>query len=114
MKISRKTTRHKESKTVKPQWIPQVDSHGCCIATLAMITNQTYEAVKDGFSSFDNTGVGEHRLYAYLAEHGYATAVKYPTYSPNEARREVWPPEPFADVHIVQVITKANTPHCVV
>lgn len=85
--------------------IEQEDMHGCGLACLAMLTGQTYAEVKAGFEQRDFTkdGVICLDMENYLAEHGYAVAVKYPHYSPRRKNRDVWPPEPFTDAHFVHV-----------
>lgn len=81
--------------------VEQQDSNGCVLACIAMVTGQSYEEVKAGFDRIDAAGISEFRLRAYLAECGYAAAIKYPHYSPLNVDREIWPPKPFGKVHIV-------------
>lgn len=82
--------------------VVQKDTQGCGIACLAMVTEQDYDAVKSGFE-WDrwNSGLIDMAISAYLAEHGYAVAIKYPHYMPLERKRDTFPPKPFADVHLV-------------
>lgn len=97
------------------QWVRQQDSQGCVLAVLAMITGKSYAEVKTGFRlrDWNAEGVGlMHDGLAYLAEHGYAAAVKYRHYLPFPQHRDRWPVAPFADVHVCEVIT--TQPHAVV
>jgi len=95
--------------------VQQEDAWGCGIAVLAMLTGQTYPAVRAEFTKRHiERGLIEFDINAYLAEHGYAVAVKYPHYAPQQKPRDVWPPAPFADVHYCAVHTVAATNHYVV
>lgn len=82
-----------------------------------MITGKSYAEVKAGFS--DRDWVSEAggvpcavAGFAYLAEHGFAVAPKYRHYYPLATDRELWPVEPFADIHICTVMT--NRSHAVI
>jgi hypothetical protein len=81
--------------------VVQKDAKGCGIACVAMVTGQDYDTVKTGFEGYFKDGLTDFAISAYLAEHGYATAIKYPHYMPTNTKREIFPPEPFADVHLV-------------
>jgi hypothetical protein len=86
-------------------WVQQKDSHGCVLASLAMITGQTYEQVKAGFVDWSGGISLMFDGFTYLAEHGYAVAPKYIHYHPLKRNRDPWPVEPFADMHLCEVIT---------
>lgn len=101
--------------------VRQEHSHECGIACMAMVMGVTldearaaYERVYPGKRG-EGRGVSEGITYveidAVLAEHGFATARVW--HGPRDSRREVWPPEPFADAHIATVIL-ANGGHFVV
>lgn len=81
--------------------VEQLDKMGCGMACLAMVTGQTYADVKAHFNGNFADGLIDFALQQYLAEHGYATAIKYPHYMPTNTKRDIFPPEPFADVHLV-------------
>ena len=99
------------------QWIPQEHKHGCAIATLAMVSGKTYQEVYAWFvhhykRQYSNAepelfdidkinGLGPHQRDMFLVENGFAHATKY-NHLCNE-KREVWPVEPWADVHICSV-----------
>jgi hypothetical protein len=100
-------------QTVK--YIPQEDIHGCGIAVLAMLTGKSYQDVRAEFQPrYIEKGMTEWSMNAYLAEHGYAVAHKYPHYMPQLKHRDVWPPEPFAPMHYCCMLTPNNTHHYVV
>lgn len=110
--------------------VRQLDQHGCGVACLAMITGHAYEAVRAWFRckawqnaqarhdvpeqsfrdrweahDFGVRGMTDYDLGAYLAEHGFAYALRYANLWQHgiEHRRAPWPPAPFAPVHIVTV-----------
>lgn len=92
---------------MKVKWVRQEDSHGCGVACLAMLTAKTYAEVRAWFKrpDFSREGMTFHEVDHYLTEHGYAVARKW-QFTQNEEknkRREVWPVEPFAEVHICSV-----------
>lgn len=87
------------------QWVAQEDSRGCVLASLAMLTGQTYAEVKAGFADWAGGISLLFDGFTYLAEHGYAVAPKYIHYHPLKKNRDPWPVEPFADVHLCEVIT---------
>jgi hypothetical protein len=100
--------------------VQQQSPDGCGIATLAMLTDQTYEAVladlkadpfyvkagawHEGHST--NQGVLEHYLGHKL---GWFHRVQYEVW----VGAEHWPPEPFAPLHWAQVIQESNNAHFV-
>ena len=84
----------------------QKESAGCVIASLAMATGQTYQQVRDWFlrGDFDTYGISYVDAHAYLGEHGYAVIHQWKHLSPRNCDRSVWPPKPFAPVHICFVM----------
>jgi hypothetical protein len=107
-----------------PRLVRQEHDYGCGIATLAMLTGQTYEAVRTwilshwqnqiiGYESSDSWlrthGVTGPVLDWYLATHGYVWRKVYSGWKPVP-----WPPEPFAPVHAAQVIQPSGMAHFVV
>ena len=96
-------------------YVSQEDANGCGIAVLAMLTDKSYQEVRAEFlPRHIEKGMTEWDMNAYLAEHGYAVAHKYPHYMPQQKHRDVWPPEPFASVHYCCMNTTSNTHHYVV
>jgi ABC-type bacteriocin/lantibiotic exporter with double-glycine peptidase domain len=90
------------------QRIAQKDSHGCAIASLAMVTGHDYDKVKAFYHprvDFSREGVAWYQAEEYLARHGFAVR-RFTRYNPatNELR-EPWPIAPFADVHMCEVVT---------
>lgn len=78
-----------------------------------MITGKTYAEVKAGFSERDwasaEGGIPSSTGgLAYLAEHGFAALTKYRHYAPRAVDRDVWPVEPFADVHLCTVMAERS------
>lgn len=95
--------------------VRQEDSHGCALASLAMVTGETYAEVKAKFSrvGIAQTGVTFFVFEDYLAQHGYACARLMYNDFIRDRKREPWPPEPFADVHMCEVMD-TNGGHVVV
>ncbi len=99
--------------------VRQEDTNGCGIACLAMITGKTYLEVRDELVYYDGSGLANHIIDEYLADHGYAVARKFEASHWQQKKygrttREQWPVEPFADVHLCQVETWSDTNHFVV
>lgn len=95
-------------------YIAQQDRFGCCVAVLAMLTDREYTAVAACFqTNFSIEGIDAFEMTVWLAEQGYATAVKYPYYAPARAARETWPAPPFAPRHFVFTTSKGKYSHCV-
>lgn len=104
-------------------YIKQEQSHGCGIASLAMILGLSYkDVVKDWrlvvekdicdgkeyeqrYNDFDHGGLSHMCIDAYLADKGYATRRMYRHQSFLRADRADWPPLPFGPVHICDVRT---------
>lgn len=87
------------------QWIEQEDPHGCGVAALAMILGRTYAEVKAMLSAqnWQREGATIWVWDALLANEGYAVARKYRHDAARDCMREVWPPEPFAPIHLCLV-----------
>ncbi len=101
--------------------VRQEHPFGCVIASLAMIGGETYSEVlaqypwiveRDGGCDLDGVS------FDYLWRHGFAVQVLYPSRPEinrdpsgeiEERRakygRKPWPPEPWAPVHLCQVVT---------
>lgn len=90
--------------------VRQEDPSGCAIASLAMATGRTYAEVRAGFPGRDfvESGISSTRVDEYLIRAGYALR-KVTHYDPiAEEFREPWPPAPFADIHICEVVTSRS------
>jgi predicted double-glycine peptidase len=87
--------------------VQQKHSHGCGMAALAMVTGKTYDEVYAWFKNlkYREQGLSYHDVIDYLTEHGYAVNWKWMITHNEETNkpREIWPCEPWADMHIVQV-----------
>jgi hypothetical protein len=102
------------------QHVLQKHSNGCGPASLAMIDGKTYEEILAYFPpdhDFDVNGCYHHALYDYLVDHGYALALlrKFKGWfkksgEDRQVLREPWPPEPFAEVHLCQVVVSETSP----
>jgi hypothetical protein len=95
-------------------WVGQEDSNGCSLACLAMILGKSYQEIKADFLYFENKGVSFFSYDHYLAENGFAVARKYRHYQIRREEREIWPVEPFADVHICTVRIDPDFHHTVI
>jgi len=88
--------------------IKQLDSHGCAVAALAMATNQSYAEVKAAFNAakfdFSKNGISLFTIDDYLSSQGYAVRRFTRGDQLRNEQRETWPIEPFADVHICEVV----------
>lgn len=88
-------------------WVAQEDSRGCTLAALAMVMGRTYADVKAEILAehperdFSERGINYMDGDQLLAHWGYATARLFRYYVSHH--REVWPPAPFAEVHMCEV-----------
>jgi hypothetical protein len=96
------------------QWVGQRGRNDCWIAALAMITEQSYDAV---LAEVVDQGSGADWFVSdsYLEAKGYAVARKFDSIPHlGERHREPWPPEPWAEVHICSVQASNGAGHAVV
>lgn len=94
--------------------IRQKDPYGCALACLAMVTGKAYEEVRAAFVGHDfgvstrelrTGGISYVAVDGYLSDHGYAVR-RLARYDPVlNLHRDPWPVEPFAPVHVCEVIT---------
>jgi hypothetical protein len=84
------------------------------IASLAMITGQTYAQVKADLHPWlylprgeggGCGGIGETEAEGYLAERGFAWSSRFRHFHAGVCDRAAWPPQPWADVHLCTVVT---------
>lgn len=96
--------------------VQQEETFGCAVASLAMVLGVTYREARALLpaANIDSGGIGVWWTLRVAAERGWAYAERWEHYAPEGRKREVWPPAPFAPVHICGVVTRANTPHAVV
>jgi DNA primase large subunit len=94
--------------------VHQKHSMGCGLAALAMITGSNYDEIIKFFSppiDFNKDGISFRAIDAYLVDHGYAIARKFQHYGFfNCPKREIWPPQPFAPIHLCEVRVYENAP----
>lgn len=100
--------------------IRQEHDYGCGIATLAMVTNATYDEVRtwllDNWPGgnerhddwLEKRGIHKGIADFYLAAHGYVWRTLYGGW-----QLPTWPPEPFAPVHMACVRQPSNNAHYV-
>lgn len=104
--------------------VRQAHDYGCGIASLAMVTGQTYDEVRTWLLAHWPGGQGgdtpaedwlvKRGIYSgiadyYLGRHGYVWRKVYSGW-----QQHPWPPEPFAPVHLVMVRQPSNNSHYVV
>lgn len=105
--------------------VRQKHAYGCVIASLAMIAGLDYDTVAADYTWIsENDGCDLNTVgFDFLWRHGFACQPVYP-YRPgppirgdaDESRRirarHPWPPEPWAEAHLCEVLTSMS--HCVV
>jgi hypothetical protein len=71
-----------------------------------MVTGKTYEEIRFAFPRVDfaKEGIAFYQAEAYLAEHGYAVRRKTHFDPLLGDHRDPWPCEPFAAMHMCEVI----------
>lgn len=101
--------------------IRQVHEYGCGLASLAMISGWTYDEVRDWLVAnwpagsqtpgewLEQRGIHKGIADYFLAENGYAWRTVYAGWG-----QKPWPPEPFAPVHLAQVVQPSGNSHYVV
>lgn len=92
--------------------IAQRHKDGCGRAVLAMLTGQTYEQVDQVIPARD--GKRDLELWQqerFLMERGWFQRV---VLRREEAPDRVWPPKPFAPLHMAMVAGRTNVGHSVV
>jgi hypothetical protein len=92
-------------------YIKQKHPSGCVIASLAMVTGQTYDKVLSDLKghwhiSGASSGVDDDASFQYLSKLGYAIRIIPHDYAPTETFTEEWPPKPFAPIHICSVFNE--------
>jgi hypothetical protein len=94
--------------------IKQKDVNGCCIACIAMVTNESYDIIKNFFLSlkpntnFERHGICWDDIAEYLNHKGYTYQFYYRARLGIPDSRPVWPLKPFAPIHIMNVMLGTN------
>src|SRR5690242_5757128 len=88
--------------------VRQEHANGCTIACLAMVMGVTYQealrfALPDGGDPKD-ASICHRNLHWWLADAGFAVAVKYKVQQPGNRERPIWPLAPWADLHHVNLM----------
>jgi hypothetical protein len=91
--------------------------NGCVIGCLAMVTGESFHAVKRGMLEYwqeegQFLGVSDEAFDEYLAQRGYATQYLRHEYTPKQMLRTPWPPAPWAPIHVCDVFDEGR--HAVV
>ena len=102
---------------MKVSHVRQEEPFGCAVAALAMVTGKSYAEVRAAFVGHDfststsdihTSGISHNSVDAYLSSQGYAVRRECRYDQVLNRPREVWPVEPFTDVHICEVVTSAG------
>lgn len=89
--------------------IRQKEANGCVVACMAMVSGKTYDEARADhiFSELadDAKGCSFREAEEYLWRHGFAWQEIYRCGPPGNTNKTVWPPAPWADVHVCEVRT---------
>ena len=87
--------------------------YDCGVASLSMATGIIYSKVKKYFHphNFSKDGITNYAIDSFLHDHGFSISniCKYRGFA-NAKIRKPWPPKPFADIHICQVLVSKLYP----
>jgi hypothetical protein len=99
----------------QPKHVLQKHTCGCMIATTAMVLGVSYEDALKEYPTVkpDESGMDYGMFEQVVVEHGWAVARKWKHYRVGGRDREVWPVEPWADLHEVQVRISDRMDHSV-
>lgn len=96
-------------------WVRQTGARerngGCGIASLGMLLDLDYNAVRELFPDLcEKCGVEQDVMDAALASQGRAVLRKYPYNLPDGTVTAKWPPKPFAPRHLI-LVTQTRKDH---
>jgi hypothetical protein len=102
---------------VRVRYVKAKLANSCVIASLAMVTGESFAQVRKGLLEFwqdegQFQGIGDDVFDEYLAQRGYAMQYQRHEYNPRFLLRDQWPPAPFAPVHVCDVFDQGK--HAVV
>lgn len=96
-------------------YLRQKGSCDCGIASLAMITGLPYEQVLEPFRYRIESGQGlsDYLMYDWLIREGWAWQVCYKVHHLGaiNQRKDVWPPTPWAPVHLIEARVSSGNYH---
>lgn len=90
----------------------QKHTRGCGVAALSMLTGMDYDAVAARFPfDLQTQGLYYNGVESFLADAGYAIRKLHRWFGwVDSPERTPWPCEPFADVHLCEVIVYEGAP----
>jgi hypothetical protein len=89
---------------MKIRHVKQEDERGCAIASLAMVLGLSYKATAKRFN-IPRSGSSYYKWMEVLAQSGWSYQMLWKTDQLTSRAREIWPPEPWAPVHLCQIQT---------
>lgn len=97
------------------KYIKQKDEYGCVIASLAMVVGVEYDDILSMLpNGLPDRGMSaEFQGRSILFEHGFLSMTFYKTIAHTQEENKEFG-NPIAPIHIVSVITNADTSHAVV
>jgi hypothetical protein len=98
------------------RWVEQGHRNGCTAAAVAMVLGKTYDEVQRCcWQDFSQTGVCLEDWFDYLFQEGFVWHRMYRCVQLIGLNhpRDVWPPAPFAPIHLCSVVAPKGA-HAVV
>lgn len=102
---------HSRARIRKPTWIsqPSTPGGGCGIACVAMLTDRTYNDVRDIAPWFcEKCGVETEPIDHLLSSLGYSVRRLHQFREFDGKPEALWPPQPFAPIHLALVMQTAK------
>jgi len=98
-----------------PQYVAQPNGYGCAIACCAMILGKSYEEVEAWIAERGCTrerlekGLWDGMWHAVMVAHGYSLVQRHKFDALAQRVHDVWPPAPFAPIHIACTTVSAGS-----
>ncbi|MCW3096882.1 MAG: hypothetical protein JWL77_2500 [Chthonomonadaceae bacterium] len=89
------------------RWVGQESGSDCGVAALAMVSGRPYAQVRSFFPFIETTGITYEECACYLRLFGFTLAPQWEGVA-HKRGRELWPPAPFASVHLCVVKIRAE------